>query len=206
MTTRDAPGTALVRHADPHHRSSSHRIPARPVDPVHPLASGDPTPDAERGRGATACTLRSIERQVSDGRWHAQVTVGTRLDSSADRKHVSRATRAELDTAVRALERSRDPGRDTGTEADPTLGQWLEPWLENVIPNLDPVEDPLDLPQPGAPARHPRSGSGAPQRPARGDRGAAPPPDTRRRPFTGWPFDGSGSHTRCPRSAYGPVN
>ncbi len=70
----------------------------------------------------------------SDGRWHARVVMGTRLDGSTDRKHVSRLTKGELDRAVRQLERSRDTGQYTRTEGDPTLGLWLTHWLEAVLP------------------------------------------------------------------------
>lgn len=70
----------------------------------------------------------------ADGRWHAKVAMGTRLDGRMDRKHLSRGTKAELDRAVRELERSRDTGQYVWTEADPTLGQWLEHWLESVLP------------------------------------------------------------------------
>ncbi|MEO3937583.1 tyrosine-type recombinase/integrase [Dermatophilaceae bacterium Soc4.6] len=76
----------------------------------------------------------STRYRGADGRWHGRVTMGTRLDGRPDRRHVSRKTKAELDQAVRALERARDRGQYAWTEADPTLGQWLEHWLENVIP------------------------------------------------------------------------
>lgn len=60
--------------------------------------------------------------------------MGARLDGTPDRKHVSRATKTELDRAVRQLERSRDTGRYSWTEADSTLEQWLEHWLETILP------------------------------------------------------------------------
>ena len=77
----------------------------------------------------------SSKYRGKDGRWHARVTMGTRLDGRPDRKHISRSAKGELDRAVRALERSRDTGQYTWTESDPTLGQWLEHWLENVLPS-----------------------------------------------------------------------
>jgi hypothetical protein len=59
-------------------------------------------------------TRRSVERQIAeggaDGRWHARVTVGRRLDGERDRRHLSRATRRELDAAIRELE--NDQQRD----------------------------------------------------------------------------------------------
>lgn len=60
--------------------------------------------------------------------------MGTRPDGRTDRKHIRRSTKAELDRAVRQLERSRDNGQYTWTEADPTLGQWLDHWLETILP------------------------------------------------------------------------
>ncbi|CCI54095.1 putative integrase [Nostocoides jenkinsii Ben 74] len=77
----------------------------------------------------------SSKYRGADGRWHARVTMGTRLDGRPERKHISRSSKSELDRAVRALERSRDTGQYSWTESDPTLGQWLEHWLENVLPS-----------------------------------------------------------------------
>jgi integrase len=70
----------------------------------------------------------------ADGRWHARITMGRRPGGGIDRKHVKRATRAELDKVVRALERSRDAGQYVWTVADPTLQLWLEHWLEAILP------------------------------------------------------------------------
>ena len=56
------------------------------------------------------------------------------LDGKPDRKHVTRATKAELDRAVRELERSRDTGQYAWTGADPTLKQWLDHWLDAILP------------------------------------------------------------------------
>ncbi len=47
---------------------------------------------------------------------------------------MTRATKAELDRAVRELERSRDTGQYAWTGADPTLKQWLEHWLDAILP------------------------------------------------------------------------
>ena len=77
----------------------------------------------------------SSKYRGADGRWHARVTMGARLDGRPDRKHISRGAKSELDRAVRALERSRDTGQYIWTESDPTLGQWLEHWLQNVLPS-----------------------------------------------------------------------
>jgi integrase len=85
----------------------------------YPLSAVETTSSKYRGR---------------DGRWHGRVTMGVRLDGTPDRKHVSRVTKAELDRAVRELERSRDGGQYVWTEADPTLKQWLEHWLEAILP------------------------------------------------------------------------
>lgn len=76
----------------------------------------------------------SSKYRGADGRWHARVTMGTRPDGRPDRKHVNRASKPELDRAVRELERSRDTGQYVWTEADPPLGQWLEHWLTAVLP------------------------------------------------------------------------
>jgi integrase len=83
------------------------------------ILAAETTPSKYRGR---------------DGRWHARVTMGVRLDGTPDRKHLSRSSKAELDRAVRQLEQSRDTGRYSWTEADSTLQQWLEHWLETILP------------------------------------------------------------------------
>ena len=70
----------------------------------------------------------------ADGRWHARVTVGRRLDGERDRRHLSRATKRELDAAVRELENARDSGQQPWLLDAITLEQWLEHWLEEILP------------------------------------------------------------------------
>jgi integrase len=60
--------------------------------------------------------------------------MGVRLDGCPDRKHLSRKTKAELELAVRDLERSRDTGEYAWTEADVALGRWLDHWLDTILP------------------------------------------------------------------------
>lgn len=85
-------------------------------------------------RPLAAAETTSSKYRGSDGRWHGRVTMGMRPDGRPDRKHVTRATKAELDRAVRELERSRDTGQYAWTGADPTLKQWLEHWLDAILP------------------------------------------------------------------------
>lgn len=70
----------------------------------------------------------------ADGRWHAKITMGTRLNGRVDRKHLSRGTKSEVEKAVRALERGRDSGQYRWTAADPTLGTWIDHWLASIVP------------------------------------------------------------------------
>jgi len=63
-----------------------------------------------RPRASTADSATTRYRGA-DGRWHARVTVGRRLDGERDRRHLSRATKRELDAAVRELENARDSGQ-----------------------------------------------------------------------------------------------
>ena len=89
-----------------------------------------------RGRRRLAATDTAPSRyRGSDGRWHARVTTGSGLDGRPIRKHLSRATKAELDRAVRELERSRDSGTCSWTTSDSTLQQWMEHWLEAILPS-----------------------------------------------------------------------
>lgn len=48
-------------------------------------------------RRVAAGDTTSSKYRGSDGRWHARVTMGTRLDGRPERKHLSRATKSELD-------------------------------------------------------------------------------------------------------------
>ena len=65
-----------------------------------------------RGRPRTTAADSATSRyRGADGRWHARVTVGRRLDGERDRRHISRATRREVDAAIRDLENARDSGQ-----------------------------------------------------------------------------------------------
>ena len=70
----------------------------------------------------------------ADGRWHARVTVGRRLDGQRDRRHLSRTTKRELDAAVRDLENARDSGQQPWLLDNVTVEDWLEHWLEEILP------------------------------------------------------------------------
>ncbi len=70
----------------------------------------------------------------TDGRWHARVTVGRRLDGERDRRHLSRATKPELDAAIRDLENARDSGQQPWLLDNVTVEDWLEHWLEEILP------------------------------------------------------------------------
>lgn len=67
-----------------------------------------------------------------DGRWHAKITIGRHPDGSAVRKHLSRATRAELEDALKEIERRRDFGQDVASDTDPLLAKWIEHWLSTI--------------------------------------------------------------------------
>lgn len=72
--------------------------------------------------------------QGADGRWHARVTVGRRLDGERDRRHISRRTKRELDAAVRELENARDSGQQPWLLDNVTVEQWVEHWLDEILP------------------------------------------------------------------------
>ena len=80
-----------------------------------------------RGRPrASVADSATTRYRGADGRWHARVTVGRRLDGERDRRHLSRATKRELDAAVRELENARDSGQQPWLLDNITLEQWLE--------------------------------------------------------------------------------
>jgi hypothetical protein len=70
------------------------------------------------------CTRRSVERARSPSTvcvWSAWATPSGGLDERPVRKHLSRATKSELERGVRDLERSRDAGTTTWSSSDSTL-------------------------------------------------------------------------------------
>jgi hypothetical protein len=83
---------------------------------------------------AAAADSATTRYRGADGRWHARVTVGSRLDGERDRRHLSRPTKRELDAAVRELENARDSGQQPWLLDNITLEQWLEHWLEEILP------------------------------------------------------------------------
>ena len=88
-----------------------------------------------RGRPRAAAADSATSRyRGADGRWHARVTVGRRLDGERDRRHLSRATKRELDAAVRDLENARDSGQQPWLLDNVTVEDWLEHWLEEILP------------------------------------------------------------------------
>ncbi|MDX2597994.1 tyrosine-type recombinase/integrase [Streptomyces sp. WI03-4A] len=68
----------------------------------------------------------------ADGRWHGRVSVGVRADGKADRRHVSRKTKAEVVKAVREIERRRDAGNLSKPGEKWTLAGWLEHWVHEI--------------------------------------------------------------------------
>jgi integrase len=67
-----------------------------------------------------------------DGRWHGRVTIGVRDDGKPDRRHVSRATKAEIHKAVRELEKLRDAGSVRKPGKPWKVDAWLMHWVENI--------------------------------------------------------------------------
>ncbi len=88
-----------------------------------------------RGRPRAAAADSATTRyRGADGRWHARVTVGRRLDGERDRRHLTRATKRELDAAIRDLENARDSGQQPWLLDNVTVEDWLEHWLEEILP------------------------------------------------------------------------
>jgi integrase len=67
-----------------------------------------------------------------DEKWHGRVTMGVRDDGKPDRRHVQRATEAEVIKAVRKLEQERDSGTARKPGRAQKVEQWLLHWLENI--------------------------------------------------------------------------
>ena len=88
-----------------------------------------------RGRPRAAPAETSTAKwRAADGRWHARVTVGRRLDGQRDRRHLTRGTKRELDAAVRELENARDAGEQPWLLENMSVGQWLTLWMDTILP------------------------------------------------------------------------
>jgi integrase len=88
-----------------------------------------------RGRPRAAAADSATTRyRGADGRWPARVTVGRRLDGEHDRRHLSRASKRELDAAIRDLENARDSGQQPWLLDNVAVEDWLEHWLEQILP------------------------------------------------------------------------
>src|SRR5690606_36871575 len=74
-----------------------------------------------------------------DGKWHGWVTMGVRDDGRPDRRHVKRASEANVIEAVRTRERQRDSGNVRKAGRAPTVEQSLRHWVENIAePSVRP--------------------------------------------------------------------
>lgn len=79
-----------------------------------------------------APTRRPSVHQLGDGLWHCWVTVGVRDNGRPLRRHVKRASAAEVVDAVAALEARVRAGERLPARSV-TVAEWLEWWLENVV-------------------------------------------------------------------------
>jgi integrase len=88
-------------------------------------------PEGTRAPNGASCVYLS----EYDNLWHGRVTVGVKDNGKPDRRHIKRATEAEVIRAVRELERQRDTGGVRKTGRAWTVEKWLIHWVENVAAN-----------------------------------------------------------------------
>ncbi|WP_037076458.1 tyrosine-type recombinase/integrase [Pseudonocardia spinosispora] len=74
----------------------------------------------------------SIYFSEYDGKWHGRVTIGVKDSGKPDRRHVKRASEAEVIDEVRKLERARDDGKVRNPGRAWTVEKWLRHWVENI--------------------------------------------------------------------------
>ena len=67
-----------------------------------------------------------------DKKWHGRVTAGVKDDGSPDRRHIKRATEAEVISEVRRIERERHDGKLRKAGRAWTVERWLTHWLDNI--------------------------------------------------------------------------
>lgn len=72
-------------------------------------------------------------RLQKDGRWRAELTVGTDVNGKRDRKVAYGATKAECSANLRAIIKAKDDGT-LANGRPPTLGEWLHYWVDNIAP------------------------------------------------------------------------
>lgn len=85
-------------------------------------------PTARRPKGEG-----TAPRLLPDGRWRAEVTLGTGANGKRDRKVVYGATKTECSANLRAVIKAKDDGLLTSGRA-PTLGEWMHHWVDNIAP------------------------------------------------------------------------
>lgn len=74
----------------------------------------------------------SVFCSETDGLWHGFVTVGRKVDGSADRRHTRSKSEDIVRKKVRALERERDRGGVRKAGRAPTVEQWLTTYLDTI--------------------------------------------------------------------------
>lgn len=72
-------------------------------------------------------------RLLPDGRWRAELTIGTDANGKRDRKVVYGTTKTECSANLRAVIKAKDEGILTNGRA-PTLGEWMHHWVDNIAP------------------------------------------------------------------------
>ena len=86
--------------------------------------------DDRPGRGTRAPNGRASVGLGKDGYWHCWVSMGTKADGKADRRHVSGTTQSACAAQVEALEAARRKGVRGVGRTKATLGDYLAAWIE----------------------------------------------------------------------------
>ncbi|UUV34287.1 site-specific integrase [Amycolatopsis roodepoortensis] len=90
-------------------------------------------PRKKRLEGTRAPNGASSIYLGKDGKWHGRVTMGVLDNGKPDRRHVERATEAEVVSKVRELERLRDSGKAPKAGSQTwTVEKWLTHWVETI--------------------------------------------------------------------------
>jgi integrase len=69
----------------------------------------------------------------ADGRWRAELTIGTKSNGKRNRVVVYGSTKTECSRNLRAAIKNRDDGILLDGRP-PTLGEWMHHWVENIAP------------------------------------------------------------------------
>jgi excisionase family DNA binding protein len=140
LTVRQAATMLGVGQSTVHHLIRTGRLASRKLAGSRRVAVVDvdafiaSLPDQRKERDVVARRARGEGSmyQTPDGRWHASLNLGPRLDGRRRRRHVEGRTQTEVKKKLDRLKSQRDAGVDIAASHLPTVGEWTDTWIAIV--------------------------------------------------------------------------